>query len=400
MNCSGLDYLRTRCILLLSFCLVLAGCDKSDSVDPEIEPDPERVVLVYMAADNSLNGEGYTNIDLMLNGMRNTSGRLLIYFDPLDDVPRLLTIGGGKEARIDTLRVYDEENSASPEVLKRVTGDVRNAFPHSSYGLILWSHGMGWLPQDYYFPGTAKSSVRSGRYLRTKYLGEDKHPGDGGGPVYLEIDQLARALPDGFDFILMDACFMSSVEVLYELRNKADYFITSPAEVISNGFPYDKIMSYLWGGEGEYRKICRAFFDFYNDHEDPQQLGWQSATVALVKVAELEGLMMATRDILRRRTDFQSIKAWAYPLSYSALPDVFFDLGDYVKQVATDEQYANFREQLARTVIYKLATPEFFSQPIPADKFSGLSVYIPYPQWGSMNQIYFGLLWPCLVYER
>ncbi len=396
MNYFGLDCLKTKCILLLSCCLILASCEKSDP----IEPDPDRAVLVYMAADNSLSSDGYSNIKLMLKGMQNASGRLLIYFDPYDDVPRLLTIKGGKDARIDTLREYEEENSASAEVLKRVVSDARNAFPHSSYGLILWSHGMGWLPQNYSFPGKAKAAVRNGRYLRTKYLGEDKHPGDGSGTSYLEIDQIARALPDGFDFILMDACFMASVEVLYELRNKADYFITSPAEVISNGFPYDEITPYLWGGEKEYRKVCKTFFDFYNDHEDPHRMGWQSATVSLVKSAELEGLMVATRNILRQRTDFQNISAWSYPLSYSTLPDVFFDLGDYVGQVATAEQYAEFRQQLARTVIYKLATPEFFFQPIPEDKFSGLSTYIPYPQWAFMNQAYFGLSWPCLVYEK
>ena len=396
MNCFGLARLKARWILLLSCCLVLASCEKSDPV----EPDPNRAVLVYMAADNSLSSDGYSNIELMLEGMRHTSGRLLIYFDPLDDIPRLLTIQGGKDARIDTLREYQEENSASPEVLKRVVDDAQNAFPHSSYGLILWSHGMGWLPQNYYVPGTATSSLRNGRYLRTKYLGEDIHPGDGGGTAHLEIDQIARALPDGFDFILMDACFMSSVEALYELRNKAEYFISSPAEVIANGFPYDEIAPYLWGGEEDFRKICKTFFDFYNEHEDPHRMGWQSATVSLVKSAELEGLMAATRNILRQRTDFQGITAWSYPLSYSTLPDVFFDLGDYIGQVATAEQYAEFRKQLARTVIYKLATPEFFFQPIPEDKFSGLSTYIPYPQWAAMNQAYFGLSWPQSVYEK
>lgn len=396
MNCFRVSCLKKSYILLLSCCLVLASCEKSDPV----EPDPDRAVLVYMAADNSLSSDGYSNIELMLEGMRHTSGRLLIYFDPSDDVPHLLTIQGGKEARIDTLREYKEENSASPEVLKRVVDDARNAFPHSSYGLILWSHGMGWLPENYYFPGTTTSSVRKGRYLRTKYLGEDNHPGDGGGTARLEIDQIARALPDGFDFILMDACFMSSVEALYELRNKAEYFISSPAEVIANGFPYDKIAPYLWGGEEDFRKICKTFFDFYNEHEDPHRMGWQSATVSLVKSAELEGLMAATRNILRQRTDFQGITAWSYPLSYSTLPDVFFDLGDYIGQVATAEQYAEFRKQLARTVIYKLATPEFFFQPIPEDKFSGLSTYIPYPQWAAMNRAYFGLSWPQSVYEK
>lgn len=387
-------------LLLLICCLVLAGCEKSDPVGPESEGG--RAVLVYMAADNDLSGDGYSNIRLMIKGMRNTSGQLIIYFDPADDVPRLLTIRGGENARLDTVREYREENSASPEVLERVIEDVRGIFPHSSYGLILWSHGMGWLPGgDNLYPKAAGASIRNGRYLRTKFLGIDNNPGNGGGKSFLDISQIVRVLPDGFDFILMDACFMSSVEVLYELRDKAGYFISSPTEIIADGFPYDEIAPYLWGGEEDYQRICRIFFDFYNGHEDPDHLGWQSATVSLVRSDGLEGLMAATRSILSHRTDFSDMEVWRYPLSsYNDLPDLFFDLGDYIAQVATAEQYSEFRRQLDRTVIYKLATPEFFNSTIPEDKFSGLSTYIPYPQWAAMNRIYFDLSWPQSVYEN
>ena len=33
------------------------------------------------------------------------------------------------------------------------------------------------------------------------------------------------------EFILFDACLMSSIEVLYDLRDKAKYVIASPAEL-------------------------------------------------------------------------------------------------------------------------------------------------------------------------
>lgn len=383
-------------LLTVVCALVLCACHKSDP----IEPLPGRTVLVYMAADNSLSSDGYTNIKQMLEGMKHTSGRLVIYFDPLNDVPRLFTIEGGRAARLDTLQVYEEENSASVEVLARVIEDTRRLYPHDSYGLILWSHGMGWLPGNWYFPRTWTSRARESSFLRTKYIGTDDHTGHTGQRNgYLEIGELLRAMPGGFDFILFDACFMSSVEVLYELRNKADYFIASPAEIISNGFPYEKIMSYLWGGEENYRQMCSTFFDFYNDHEDPYKVGWKSATVALVKSAELNGLMAVTRDILKGHTDFLDISAWSYPLSAGSLPDVFFDLGDYIRQMATTEQYRIFEEQLDRTVVYKAATPEFFFQPIPPDKFSGLSTYIPLAKWEDMNRVYYNFEWPQLVYE-
>ena len=39
-----------------------------------------------------------------------------------------------------------KENSASPQVLKRVINDVTRLYPAKSYGLIVFSHGSGWLP--------------------------------------------------------------------------------------------------------------------------------------------------------------------------------------------------------------------------------------------------------------
>ena len=45
-----------------------------------------------------------------------------------------------------TSHTYDQENSASPQVLKRVINDVTRLYPAKSYGLIVFSHGSGWLP--------------------------------------------------------------------------------------------------------------------------------------------------------------------------------------------------------------------------------------------------------------
>lgn len=389
-------YSRWFAFILISFCMILVSCEKSDPV----EPDLNRTILIYMAADNNLSSDSDANIKQMLEGMKNKAGRLVIYLDPAYDVPHLMTIKGGKNPVVDTLETYPEENSASVEVLRRVIGDTRRLFPSQSYGLIMWSHGMGWIPADYSFSGARSLSVGRRTILRTKYFGADVKPADGSGTSYIDIKQLSEAITGKFDFILFDACFMSSIEVLYELRDKADYFIASPAEVISDGFPYDQICSYLWGDVQDMKNICKAFFNFYALHPDPENLGWQSATVALVKSDELDGLMASARDALKGRTDFQGLNVWRYPLSYSTLPNVFYDLGDYINAVADDSGKAAFQKQLNKAVIYKAATPKFFGATIPADKYSGLTTYIPLRQWSNMNPIYFELEWPQHVYDR
>ncbi|MEG2339423.1 MAG: clostripain-related cysteine peptidase [Odoribacter sp.] len=372
------------CFLMLFF-----SCSKDED-----EPIPvDRTVLVYIAADNNLNSEGYTNIGLMLKGMEQIEGRLVIYIDPVDDVPCLLTIKGGRGCRLDTLRIYSEENSASPEVLARVIDETRDLYPASAYGLVLWSHGMGWLPSDYFFPGAYSMSVRR-EMPRTKYFGEDQHTGGSSYAGKMKIGDLAAALPEGFQFILFDACFMSSIEVLYELKDKTDYIIASPTEIISDGFPYDKVVPLMWGGEEDLKQMCREFYNYYNTH--PLGGNYQSATIALVRTDGLKPLAGIVREVLSGKTNF--VPVWRYPLSRHELPNVFFDLGAYVHQMASKEQRAVFDQEMSRTLVYKAATVNLFGKPIPADYFSGISTYIPLSQWANMNQKYNVLSWQQAVY--
>ena len=72
---------------------------------------------------------------------------------------------------------------------------------------------------------------------------------------------------------------------------------------------------------------------------------------------------------------------------------VFFDFGDYIRKMTTEEEYNSFKKQLDRVVIYKAATEKLFGDEVPADKFSGLTSYIPFSEWSGYEYLllYFGL---------
>ena len=385
MGCCKIFYaVCVVCVLLFSAC-------HSEHVDSEYDG---RTVLIYMAADNDLDGDAKSNIRAIQRGMSQISGRLVVYIDPRYDVPRLLTIQKG--GRIDTLETYGEEDSASPEVLARVVRTVQQKYPASSYGLLLWSHGLSWIPSEYTFPGAYSMRVPSLEMPRTKYFAIDNHPGTGGTSTYMDIQEMAELLPGHFSYILWDVCFMGAIEVAYEFRNKTDYMIASPAEVISDGFPYEEILPLLWGEEEDLKQICRCFYNYYNEHANGGT--WRSATVSLVNTSELEPLAKQVRTLLSGKTDY--VQAWRYPLSQGGLPKVFFDFGDYIRNMVTESEYASFKQQLDKTVIYKAATEQLFGEDVPVDKFSGLSSYIPFPQWSVMNAYYSTLDWSKAIYEN
>ena len=368
--------------LLLGACLAfffLASCED----EPEIVKTPKRTVLVYIAADNNLAHFALDDMDEMKEGLLQVNGelKLLVYVDTGSSA-RLVELK--KESRNvveNVVREYGDRNSTGTEETREVFRDVFSnpAFAAESYGLIYWSHADGWAPY--------------GSTRQTRWIGQDTGDGD----YRMNISDFVSILKEAphFSFIMFDACFMGSVEVLYALRDKADYFVASPAEIITDGFPYQTAARYFWGGEEDLKQVCRAYYDYYANH--PKGGNWCSGTLSLVKASELGALAQAARKAVGSAGEAGAGDVWRYPL-IATMPNVFYDLGDYINVMGIEEDKAAFREQLARTVIYKVATPTFNSVEIPTGRYSGLSCYIPQSRWQTMNNYYSTLDWAQTVY--
>lgn len=376
--------------------VLLAGCHKSEPVKPEAD----RTILVYLATDNNLDSYARKNIKDMLKGMEKLSGRIVIYMDAYEEEPVLMTIQKrGEEWKLDTIEKYGEEDSTAPEVLRRVANRVRELYPAASYGLVLGSHGSGWIPEHVRFPGQRMAKRKSADAPLTRYFGEDKHRGDGGyRQTGMTVGDLAEALPGGYRFILFDACLMSNIELAYALRHKTEYILASPAEILIDGFPYQRIMPFLWGEEPELREVCREYWNYYENY--PSGGGWRSGTIALIRTEFLDGLAEEVRGILAGKAEsiagMLPSEVWRYPLiNYDQ--DVFFDFGEYIRKFVTETQYNQFKVWLDQAV-YRLSTTRFNGITIPIEQYSGLSVYIPLGRWETANEEYYELEWAQYVY--
>ena len=86
----------------------------------------------------------------------------------------------------------------------------------------------------------------------------------GQGTDYMELSELADILSacPHLDFLLFDACFMSSVETAYELRRYTDFYVGSPTENPGPGAPYDIIMPYMFT-PGAAAQMAQAYFEVY-----------------------------------------------------------------------------------------------------------------------------------------
>lgn len=124
--------------------LALAGCTKNGE-EPRY-PHASRVVLVYMVGDNSLGGYVWDNLDAMARGMASApaGSRTIAYVDTPDGNPRLLEVTSSGTQILYTWP--SAHNSASAATVREVVSLVHTLAPADRYGLVLWSHGLAWIP--------------------------------------------------------------------------------------------------------------------------------------------------------------------------------------------------------------------------------------------------------------
>jgi hypothetical protein len=390
-------------LLLLFVILLYAGCTEVDPINTK--RDIKHTIIVYMAADNNLTGYVADNIDKMRVAMNNELSKentIVAYVDQLNKKPCLLEIYNQK---IDTIRVYDEMNSTDSEVLESIIGEVIDKYPSPSYGLIMWSHGSGWLNQkslSYISYNIFGAPLRDGsvreastvnypisdwirdpyREIETKAFGYEQKEG----ATWMELSDMADALPDNrFDYILFDACSMANIEVAYALRNKSDYLIGSALEILADGFPYGNIIKPLC--EGEYSLVCQFFYDEYNQYSGAEQ----TAGVALINNVEIDSLANCFKKIVTEYADaLPNVDISQIQRLDRYNRTVSFDMMDYVTELIQEENelLTEFAAQFNRAVPYSISTPRYLNI-FDVNAYSGLSMYVPLPQYKSVVTPYF-----------
>ncbi len=336
---------RTYRLIIILFAVLLWGCRNNDT------PIANRTVLVYMAADNNLYRNAIKDIKEMLQATVPANNNLLVYVDApsssSDSIPKLFEI---KNNKIKEICRYSKHNSASGEVLSMVLSDAMRLYPAIDFGLILWSHGTGWLPQGAY------DDIKSGSPQYAFGLDKGQE---------MDIIELAKSLPTKFEFIIFDACLMSNIETIYQLRDKTDHIIASPSEILVTGFPYDKIIGLLFAYSIDYRAIAENYMNYYK-----QQTGvFQSATIAVVATKHLSELAHNIRSNINTDTmTYLHQDVQKYEVRENA---VYYDLFDYLQQA----EIQNWEQNLKNVVMYNDFTPFFLSK-LKIEKSYGISIFV------------------------
>lgn len=387
-----------RLLALLLSVLVLVACDDKNTYEEPVAP--EQTLLMYFpwsgndSGSTGLLSHFLTNIDDMEEAIRYNAPegcRVLVYL-----VERKVETGiggatntyfegslqelkarGGKVERVQ-LTSYRDPDMTEAEQIARLLKDVQAYAPAPRYAMTIGCHGMGWIPAM-----ATKAVSREGAEREYwEYEGVEQTRWFGGmtAEFQTEIPTLAESIRRAgmkMEYILFDDCYMSSVEVAYELKDVTDYLIGSTSEIMAEGFPYTEIGALLLG-EVDYEGICESFYQYYMERNS-----YPCGTVAVTVCRELEALAEVMKRINAASEELTASELNQVQVLDGYDPCRFYDLGDYVNFYCKDAALrGEFERQLERAVpaAFRRHTPTFYSMTsgeTDINAFSGITTSDP-----------------------
>lgn len=270
----------------------------------------EWTVLVYMAADNNLEGDAVTDFNEMEVAEFGEEMSVLLLFDRSEKYDA--TNGDWAETRLykvdrdqqlnKTLIASEEVDCeelglkvgqateldmANPATLSAFLRFARRAYEADNYALIIWGHGTGWrnafsenplsLQQD--------SFSETGEKFRAVAI-------DGTSDSYMSISQLRSAIEDGMQgeklaFIGFDTCFGMCLEAAYELSDCALFMLGTPALVPESGWDYKSVFSDFFASG----RTTEAFIDAISKNYERDYKNYAYASFSCISLSLIPDLV-------------------------------------------------------------------------------------------------------------
>jgi hypothetical protein len=329
---------------LLAFCFIatwLAGCGGHTTVTPPSSSNTTWTVLVYMAANNSLDAAALLNFQQMAQvafpaGTANAPVTILV------QMTRAGGNGTGTDNWSGTRRYIVQQNTSStifpssellnnmgssvdsgnPQTLQQFIAWGQGYAPATHYLVDVWDHGSGWDPVN--DATSTKALHRAICYDQTT------------GSVMTDAS-LSSALTALYpiDIVAMDDCLMSCAEVAYQIRGQANYLVASEDSTPAEGFNYTDLISKL---VSQYGTLTPSAYAQYIASDSLQY--WNNnagLTMTALNLSKMNAVASALNTFSLRLVAVDNSYATQLLTSWRACPPFDASAGSYMQDLT---QYA------------------------------------------------------------
>ena len=372
-------------LLILLATLFIVGCQEDVPAPYPVPKNlPNKTIFVYMpwsAARNNETGSLYNNflqnikdIEAAIESEKGLGrNKLMVFIATSANNAVLIEVKYAANGRCqrDTLQHFDSHNMpayTTANGLASLLSKVKVEAPAKQYALIVGCHGTGWLFSE------GKSRAR------TRYFGGSDHY------FQTNIPTLAAAIEQAkmrMQFVMFDDCYMSNVEVAYEMRHATDYLIGCCSEIMAYGMPYKNIWKHLTQPKPNYKEVVNEFHNFYSNYK------WPYGNIGVTDCSKVEEVAARMKTINAATANNAKLIDWEDIQRLDGYTKtIFFDMGDYVNKLCnTPETQSMAREMqaaLAQLVPYKSTTKYIYTaleqlntQTIFVNAYSGITISDP-----------------------
>lgn len=357
-------------LTFLSLCILCAAACTKDEPNTPTEPQiAEKTIFVFMPHSTNLYKYLLNNIAGMKRAIESNKGlgntRLVVFIAKDKKQSALINIKYDKGVcKQDTLEKFYSPIYLTTNGRVELLNKVKKYAPANRYAMIVGCHGMGWIPSSTVF-----------KAKKSRYFGGLENG------YKIDIDDFAESIKAAgmkMQFILFDDCYMSCMEVAYDLKDATDYIIASTSEVMDKGMPYHRIYQHLMGAEPDYKAVCDNFYDYYTNYSAPY------GTIGVTDCRYMDEMAAMMKYINTKHTfDTNRLNNVQDLDGETFTPTIFFDFDDYVRNLCTNDNntYEQFYALLQRLVPYKANTNYIFSGNMQiatkVNHFSGITISDP-----------------------
>ncbi|PLV57034.1 clostripain-related cysteine peptidase [Thermotoga sp. SG1] len=298
---------------------------------------PEWLFIVWMAADNNLYYYSTDDLSEMQNASESVS--VVVVYDgaEIGDGILVLDESGNWQAVAGTVGI--DFNSGSYINLEAWLETILNQFDADHYALVIWDHGSAWIGDSY--------------YISTKSIGVDESQG-----TAIAVADLRKALENALsgrklDILGFDACLMGSLEVIYELRNTADYIVASSFNEPGKGWDYSFLGEIAPGNTplDVARMIVDSYREYYSPYDSYRQIG---LSLSVYDTSQLERFVQEldtfTYDLENNLTKVDEVYANTVKVYEDINGPVLIDLGDFIDKWVSSK--ITLTPDLSSVVVY------------------------------------------------
>lgn len=234
---------------------------------PQEDPQRRWTILVYLDADNNLEGPGLEDFNEMEAAIPTSGVEVIVLIDRAKGYAN--EDGDWTDARLCRIRPHadrklmnspvlarlGEVNMGDPELLAAFVEGAFRAYPAPNHMLVLWDHGGGW---------AAMASDDDD--------GAGNHDG-------LDLPKMSAALGRGLgaagvarlDLLGFDMCLMGQLETAVEATPFARIMVASQAMEPGAGWPYDRVLPLFADARADAAALGAAIAKVYDEDYDARK---------------------------------------------------------------------------------------------------------------------------------